>query len=436
MRILISFLFILFFGFLSYEAIILFFRFSLLLMFLSMGGYVSCQILFFNSFSMGLIILRIWIILLIISARVSYFEFENNWLQFLNIITFLFLVLFVCFSTSNFFIFYIRFELVVVPTFLLILGWGYSVERLQAGLYIFLYTLLASLPFLILLIKINFIYGSLFFDYIFFSFYKSLSSFWWIFMSLVFLVKLPIFLVHLWLPKAHVEAPLSGSMILAGVLLKLGGYGFYKSFFFNINDFVEICGWIFSLGILGSTIISFVCIRQVDLKCLIAYSSVAHIGPVLCSILTFSWIGWVGGYFIILAHGICSSGLFFMLGVIYDRWSTRSVLILKGGSLCLPILSFWWFTLCVFNIACPPSFNFVSELIIVLSIMSYSYSSWIIVAILLFMRGVYRVFLFTRFNHGNFLNFQNIILVTVRENFIFISHIFPIFIAFLLAIFL
>jgi len=333
--------------------------------------------LFFNgfmqgdSFSVGLISLSLWIGLLMLLASLRFDRSKAIFREFMGIIIILVFLLLFTFSFSSLFLFYVGFEFTIVPTFLLILGWGYRVERFQAGLYIFIYTLMASLPFLLLLFNLINKEGSMDFTFLFFNRAKGLGGFWWVYVSLVFMVKLPAALVHLWLPKAHVEAPLAGSMVLAGVLLKLGGYGFIRCFNFCVKDFFFVRRIFESLGLLGGLFIRFICMRQVDLKCLVAYSSVAHMGIVICGLFCFMWIGRYGGYLIILSHGICSSGLFCLLNLIYERWGSRSIVLMKGGVMCAPILSFWWFRLCVGNISCPPRFNFISEVLVLMRVLTW-----------------------------------------------------------------
>ena len=173
--------------------------------------------------------------------------------------------------------FYFLFELSLIPIFLIIIGWGYQPERLTAGKSIFLYTACASLPLLVLLILMSSNNPNVYGLFVHSIFYCSLNSnILSLFLILAFLVKFPLFGVHLWLPKAHVEAPVSGSIILAGILLKLGGFGVYRlsGVLSSINFILFITS---SFGLVGGRVIALACVQQTDIKVLIAYSSVGHI---------------------------------------------------------------------------------------------------------------------------------------------------------------
>nr|YP_009525773.1 NADH dehydrogenase subunit 4 [Belzebub intermedius]AXS67627.1 NADH dehydrogenase subunit 4 [Belzebub intermedius] len=366
--------------------------------------YIS-EFFLMDSLSYNLIILSYWVVSLMVLASKK-IELVNNFKSlFYMCSTFLLIFLLLSFSVSNFLMFYVMFESSLIPTLMLILGWGYQPERIQAGVYMLFYTLFASLPLLLAILIfyessscVNLAFVMKYYDYSLVGFILYLSC------VFAFLVKLPMFGFHLWLPKAHVEAPVAGSMILAGVLLKLGGYGLFRL----IPLFTFVCKktsfFFISLSLFGGFIISLMCLMQVDMKSLIAYSSVAHMSLVLCGFLLFNVMSASGGIVVMVGHGLCSSGLFCIANMSYERIGSRSLMISKGLINLMPTLCMWWFLLSAGNMAAPPSLNLLGEIMLIISIGGWNKITLIYLGLLSFFSASYSLYLFSMSQHGKYYN--------------------------------
>nr|YP_009987513.1 NADH dehydrogenase subunit 4 [Bambusiphaga taibaishana]QBZ37973.1 NADH dehydrogenase subunit 4 [Bambusiphaga taibaishana] len=375
-----------------------------------------------DKYSFFLMVLTVWICLLLTYSSFSLKNLNLNFVKFLILLVIFFLTL--CFFSLNFFFFYIYFECSILPLFLLIYGWGYQPERVYSSLYFMFYTLFSSLPLFLLILKFELYLGYFYFVIIF----ECLNFYILFFMIFSFLVKLPMFFFHLWLPKAHVEAPSMGSMILAGVMLKLGGYGLIRLFFF-FNYLLSLYSYIFvSLSMVGCLFISLFCLIQTDLSVLVAYSSVNHMGLVISGLMSLSDYGFLGCLFLMISHGLVSSGFFYLVGCLYERVGSRSLFLMRGLLNFMPSFSMFFFLFCVSNMSCPPSLNLVSEIFICFSILSWDFSTFFFLFFILFFTACSMISLFSYICHGlssNLIFYFDSGLV--REFYCFFLHLIPLY---------
>nr|YP_010326132.1 NADH dehydrogenase subunit 4 [Chrysopera combinans]UNP49263.1 NADH dehydrogenase subunit 4 [Chrysopera combinans] len=364
-------------------------------LFCNLSYMLSCDVM-----SYGLILLSIWISILMIMASENLFKMNFHVNFFLFNLIFLLIMLYLTFSVMNMFMFYLFFEGSLIPTLLLIIGWGYQPERIKAGMYLLFYTLFVSLP---LLMGIFYVYNDMSSMMIYFlKFMNKYMYMLYFCMVMAFLVKMPMYFVHLWLPKAHVEAPVSGSMILAGIMLKLGGYGLMRLMIFlqQINMKLNYISIVISL--IGGFYISLKCFCQVDIKSLIAYSSVAHMSMVISGIMIMNYWGFLGSYIMMIGHGLCSSGMFCLANISYERLHSRSLYINKGMMNFMPSMSLWWFLLMSSNMAAPPSLNLMGEISLINSLMSWSWISMIMLMLISFFSAGYSLYLYSYVQHGKY----------------------------------
>lgn len=380
------------------------------------------EVINLNIYSFILLILT----LLILGLIFIFYEIESlNFNYYKLLISILILSLIYVFISINFIIFYFIFESRLILTFLIIIKWGIGEIRKLAGLYLLYYTIFFSLPFLVFILDLIYnYYFSYFFHRELLKIYYS-NCYLFIFFIITIFVKIPIYLLHSWLLKAHVEAPVFGSIILAGILLKLGIYGLIR--FINIfpKNFIQFNEIVLYLNIFGAILIRILCIRQVDIKILVAYSSVVHIRIILSRIITLINIRIKGGYIIIIAHGLCSSGIFFLVNLCYLKSNSRLIIINKGLINIYPRISLIWFLFCTSNLSAPISLNLVSEIILIIGLLNWNFINLFILIFLIFFRFLYSLNLFRYTQHGEFNNFQIINKFNLLDYLILLIHWIP-----------
>nr|YP_009132565.1 NADH dehydrogenase subunit 4 [Pelophylax shqipericus]AKA55384.1 NADH dehydrogenase subunit 4 [Pelophylax shqipericus] len=392
----------------------------------------SNSLFFIDKISGPLAILTCWLFPLTMLASQSkmYLEPVNRQRAYIANNTFLQLTTLLAFTSSDLMFFFIFFEASLLPTMIIITRWGAQERRLEAGMYLAFYTMLGAVPLMVWLIKFYSTNASLMSTL---TYILSISQapttypgLFWATYNAAFLVKLPLYCLHLWLPKAHVEAPIAGSMTLAGTLLKLGGYGILRTSTLLQENFLNQLLPVMLITILGILATALLCLRQTDLKSLIAMSSVSHMNLVVAAaLIAHSW-SYSGAMAMMIAHGLTSSALFCLANTTYERTNSRTMILLRGAMLIFPLAGVWWLTIVLFNLALPPTINFAGELLIMVTIYNWSPIAFLIVALNLIFTTAYTLYVLWSTQRGPLpTHIKTLSPFQIREHLLLSLHILP-----------
>lgn len=343
----------------------------------------------------------------LINWNYNFFNFK----LFILILSILNIFLLITFMSLNLLFFYFFFESTLIPMFFIIGFWGSRNRKIHAVYMFFFYTVLGSI---FLLSGILILYSMFYsFDIRHIYFYKIDSErqiILWLLFFIGFAIKIPIPPFHIWLPEAHVEAPTSGSVLLAGILLKLGSYGMLR-FIIPLYDYANLffSPFVYFLCILTIIYISSIACRQIDLKKIIAYSSIAHMSFIVIGLFSYTIEGIVGSIFLMISHGLISSALFACVGMLYERYNTRLIIYFNNVCQTMPIFSIFFMFFVLSNIGFPLTSGFIGEFLICLSAINCNIFLGLVCVFSIIFTSIYCIIMFNKviFSRNNFFDVKN-----------------------------